>query len=86
MPLTGTGPALGAAMRAAFESLDPVLFQTNPTAARTAMFSALGTAIVNHIIAKTVVTSTVAVASVSGVTTGGGTSGPGTGTATGTVS
>lgn len=50
----------------------------NPSAGeaqRQAVFRAIGTAIVTHVL-----TAQVVVASVSGVTTGPGTSGPGTGT------
>lgn len=71
MPLAGTGDILGDAIRAAIDA-------TPDKTDRSAIFRAIGNAIVAHIIANGVV----AVASVTGVTPGGGVSGPGTGTIT----
>lgn len=63
------GDTLGAAIKSAIDALAD---KTD----RTALFKAMGDAIVQHIQAN----ATVTVTSVSGVTTGSGTSGPGTGT------
>lgn len=64
------GDALGDAIKAAVDALP------DPKTDRTAIFRAMGNAIVAHIQAN----AQVAVTSVTGVTTGGGVSGPGTGT------
>lgn len=71
------GDALGDAIKAA---VDAAVSGTPAagSAQRTAIFRAMGSAIVTHITAN----AAVVVTSVSGVTTGGGVSGPGTGTVT----
>ena len=83
MALTGTGNALGDAMQAA---IDAVVDKTD----RQAVFRAMGTAIIAHVIANgssavAISGLPVTVASVTLVTTGTAASGPGTGTATGTA-
>lgn len=72
------GNDMGDAIKAA---IDGVSDKTD----RSALFRAIGTAIVTYIQGHAQVASTVVVTNVSGVTTGPGTSGPGAGTATGTV-
>ncbi len=52
----------------------------------TAIWQAVGSAIVAHITTNAVIATTVAVASVTLVTVGTGVSGPGAGTGTGTIS
>lgn len=66
------GDVLGDAIKSAIDALP------DPKTDRTAIFRAIGNAIVLHITAN----AAVVVTSVSGVTTGGGVSGPGTGTIT----
>lgn len=73
MALVGT--ALGDAMKAAVDALSDAQKQD-----RSAVFRAMGTAIVTYITTNAVVA--VNVASVSGVTPGPSPSGPGTGTGT----
>lgn len=68
-----TGPGLASAVRSAINGI-------SGTKTFTAVWDAVGTAIVSYISANAVVTVTVA--SVSGVTTGPGVSGSGTGTGT----
>lgn len=77
MALTGTGNALGAAMKNAVDALSEADKRN-----RLKVFEAMGTAIIAHFIANGAGAITVAVTSVSGVTTGGSASGPGTGTGT----
>lgn len=76
-----SGDVLGDAIKAAVDAQAGV----DPTD-RTALFRAIGGAIVTHITASAVVNTTLAVASVTLVTPGVGSSGPGTGTGVGTVS
>jgi len=65
MPLTGTGDALGAAIKSAIDGADPK--------DRDALFAAMGNAIIDHIVENGVG----AIAFVAGVTPGGALSGPG---------
>lgn len=76
MPLTGTGPVLGAAILAAIDQAVAANPVTTPVQ-RQQIWTAVGNAIINHIVANGV--AAVLVPSVSGVTPGPGVSGPGTG-------
>lgn len=76
MAWTGTGIALGDAMLAAIDAAVASSAEAGP-AQRRAIWRAIGTAIIAHLVANG--TGAVAVVSVSGVTTGAGVSGPGTG-------
>lgn len=85
MPLTGTGPVLAAARKAAkaavtkkWSDMDKVLSAAEVQQLKDELEEADSAAIVAHIVTS----AAVVVASVSGVTTGGGVSGPGTGTVT----
>lgn len=73
------GNDLGDAIKAA---IDGVTDKTD----RTALFQAMGTAIVDYITANAEVATSVTVDSVTLVTTGSASSGPGTGSGTGSIS
>ncbi len=72
MPLTGTGPVLGVAIKGAIDSLTD-----EQKANRDELFRAMGEAIISHLLANG--TAAVSVVSVTGVTVGAGVSGPGIG-------
>ena len=73
------GNRLGDAIRTAIDNV-------SDSTDRTALFRAVGNAIIAEFQTSAVVTTTVAVTNVTGVTAGAATSGPGAGTGTGTIS